>query len=72
MNVDFGAKRLHTRRQQGLDDDLPLNIVDALVQLTRSSFGSGPDLHRGIAAAASPTGEIKIGDDEGRQSEVAS
>jgi len=37
VTLDFHAIRLSTRRQQGLDDDLSVDIVDDVVRLTRSA-----------------------------------
>lgn len=52
MNLDFRAIRLRTRRQQGLDDDLSVDIVDDVVRLTRSRTNSTPAL---ASIAAHPT-----------------
>ena len=67
MNLDFSAVRLRTRRQQGLNDDLSVDIVDAVVRLTRSHTISTPGLPPGIAADPSSASEAKRYDYTERQ-----
>lgn len=63
MNLDFRAIRLRTRRQQGLDDDVSVDIVDDVVRLTRSHINSTTGLARRITAHPSWTSEGERRDD---------
>ncbi len=67
MNLDFRAIRLRTRRQQGLDDDVSVDIVDDVVRLTRSHTNSTTGLARRISANPSWTSEGQRRDDTQRQ-----
>jgi hypothetical protein len=67
MNLDIRAIRLRTRRQQGLNDDLSVDIVDAVVRLTRIHSDATPGLARGIAAHPSSARDEERHNDTERQ-----
>jgi hypothetical protein len=55
VSLDYRAIRLRTRRQQGLGDDLPVDIVDDVVRIARSRTDSTSSPRRSIAAHPTST-----------------
>jgi len=53
MSLDFRAIRLRTRQEQEFADDLPTNVVDEVVRLTRSEPSLGTKVRRSIAVRKS-------------------
>ncbi len=57
MNLDYRAIRLRTRHQQGLGDDLPVDIVDDVVRIARGRKDSTSGPRRSIAALPTSTSD---------------